>query len=148
MDSKEEKLARLVVTLVRDDVISYFDQLLAGTLVSQYDKAIFADLGSEPVIAREKVLELLPYIVDSTIEGMLEAIRQSETFDLVHKDPEGDHSATDFVESFYGEYNGSEGWVEQFSAQRQGKYAKMINDDIAGIVQQFAADPSWPPKVK
>lgn len=135
-----ECLGQLIVTRVRDAMISSMDEALAGKRKDIYSKQLFELYQPATPEELERVSMMIPHVVDSTIEVFLQAIDHYGDLQLSIKDDQGTFvDALDLTEALEGEYGWDEGWKYSLTRERPD----VICQEAVRISDETFVEPDW-----
>ncbi len=115
-----DQFGQYIVHRVRDDMIAWFDQAIAGERRDIYSAYLHSRTQRLSPECLAFVHDLVPHIVDGTIGVFLQQFDVDQTLRLEMRDASGAYvnlaHLTDGLEAEYG-YN--EGWAASFSRERK-----------------------------
>jgi len=137
-DNGLDRLGRRLVQSVRDEMILSLDAALDGQRRDVFSKHLHARTQNLSPECRAFVEELVPFLVDSTLEVFLQVLDvdlarngEQQELSLRVRNQVGEWlDAAQQTDSLEAEYGGVEGWVERFSQQRPNSLQQEVQQHM------------------
>jgi hypothetical protein len=138
-----DQLGALLVTRVRDEMISHIDEALEGKRPDIYSRQLYHLSKSQSLTTKEFVQLVIPYVVDGTIGVLLQLIDTEDSIALSVKSNDKLINTKSLTESLEAEYGFSDGWINRFSKVRKDEITARADAEYSENVKL-----PWDPKEK
>ena len=105
---------KIFIRDVRDRSIEDIDNLVSGQFKTQKSRNLSNTFYSLNSSAQSFLNEMIPIIIDYTLNNMLELFEQNEDIQLIMKN----QNITSTSDGLAGELYTEDGWIQKFSNQR------------------------------
>jgi hypothetical protein len=114
-----DKFGALLMHRVRDVSISEMDQGLKGKAKDIISKRLRDILTAKDLEVDDKILKMVPLIVDTTLHYVLWMFESEEELTIsIRTSPQSVENIVELSDGLSGELYSSEGWVARFSEER------------------------------
>ena len=116
-----DHFGELLIKRVRDKAIGEWESIILGQMKGLRAERVSQHLRSFAPEQREKLISLVPQIVDSVLHHLLWTIEQEASVDVLAKAGEDRklQSVRDASDGLPGELYGDFGWIARFSSKQK-----------------------------
>jgi len=114
-EDKLDFLGEKIMKLCRDPSIRVIQRMLSGEMKGRTAEAVRQELGSLDSAVLERLLRIVPAMVDHVLHNFLWMLEQTPEIDIIVSFDGDEMRASDQSDGLDGEPYGEEGWIARYS---------------------------------